>query len=326
MKLGFRCSEGSGNFDDALEQVEYAERKGWDSVWVAEHHGWDIIWPSSHMALAGFATRTETIELGTSITLLPQANPVRLAGEMALLDQISDGRFVLGVGAGWRRNEMENLGYDFESRGRRTTEHLKALQTLFTQSPATFDGEFVDFEEFELTPEPVQEPHPRIWVGGQIDTSLKRAARLGDAWFPVWFLDSDELESRFARFDEYVREAGDDPDDRSRPLLRMGWIAEDGDTARQELQNLFAQLIADYRERGANIPEVLQRAVTEDFEEFAEGRFIVGDPDECLEAIRSYERLGVDHVILKLYNPGMDHEQMMRFLELFGDEVIPHLD
>jgi len=108
------------------------------------------------MALAGLATRTESIELGTSVTLLPQANPVRLAGEVNLLDQISEGRFNLGVGVGWRESEMENLGYDFEERGARMTDHLKAMNALWEDDVATYDGEFVSFEEFELTPEPVK--------------------------------------------------------------------------------------------------------------------------------------------------------------------------
>lgn len=326
MEIGFRCSEGGDSFPHAQEQVEYAEQLGFDSVWVAEHHGWDEVWPSSHLALAAFATRTDTIRLGTSVTLLPQANPVRLAGELALLDQISDGRFTLGVGAGWRKNEMENLGYDFENRGRRLTEHLRVLRKLWTESPTSYDGEFVTVEDFEVSPEPVQDPHPPVWVGGQIETSLKRAARVGEAWFPVWYLGSETLAEMFETYEEYVEEAGGDPADQTRPLLRMAWIDEDGDRARENLRDLFADMVSNYRERGATIPETIERAVTEDFEEFAKGRFVVGSPEECLEAIESYERLGVDHIVLKIYNRGLDHPHVMRSLELLGDEVLPYLD
>lgn len=327
MKIGFRCSEGNGNFENAVREVVRAEELGFDSAWVAEHHGWDVIWPSSHMALAGFATQTETIELGTSITLLPQANPVRLAGEVNLLDEISDGRFTLGIGVGWRRDEMENLGYDFDSRGRRMTEHLRAMRTLWENDTASFDGEYVSFDEFELSPDPVQTPHPPVWVGGGVDAALKRAAYLGDAWFPVWLPSITELEEMYDQYDHYVREAGDDPEQRERPLLRVAWIAEDSDEAREGIREFFDRLIEKYRERGAPIPDAMKEGLHGDFETFANERFVFGSPEECLEDITTLrDRLGTTHLVLKLYNPGVSHEQMMRFIELFGKEVIPQLE
>lgn len=326
MKLGFRCSEGSDNFQNALREVTYAEEQGLDSAWVAEHHGWDIIWPSSHMALAGLATRTESIELGTSVTLLPQANPVRLAGEVNLLDQISEGRFNLGVGVGWRESEMENLGYDFSERGARMTDHLKAMNALWEDDVATYDGEYVSFEGFELTPEPVQQPRPPIWVGGGVEQALKRAAYLGDSWFPVWLDTIDELEPMYSTFDDFVREAGGDPAERDRPILRVAWIDEDPDVACERLQEFFDRLVQNYRDRNATIPAAMQEAVNGDFEAFADGRLIYGDPEGCVERIKEFEdRLEIDHMVLKLYNPGVDHEQMMQFLELLGDGAVPHL-
>jgi len=326
MKLGFRCSEGSGNFSNALRETVRAEEVGFDSVWVAEHHGWDVIWPSSHMALAGLATRTDTIELGTSITLLPQANPVRLAGEVNLLDEISEGRFTLGVGVGWRRDEMENLGYNFDERGPRMTEHLEAMHALWDSDTASYDGEYVSFEGFELTPDAVQSPRPPVWVGGGVDVALKRAAYLGDAWFPVWLPSVAELEAMYDRYDEYVREAGDDPEERERPMLRVAWIDEDADAARAGIREFFDRLIAKYRDRGAPIPDEMQSGLDGDFEAFAEERFVFGTPEECLEDIEALQkRLGTTHLVLKLYNPGIDHEQMLSFIELFGDGVIPHL-
>ncbi|MFB6311186.1 MAG: LLM class flavin-dependent oxidoreductase [Salinirussus sp.] len=324
MKVGFRCSEGGPVFDEALAQAEYAEELGFDSVWVAEHHGWDAFWPSSHLALAGIATRTTDIELGTSVTLLPQANPVRLAGEIALLDQIADGRVTLGVGVGWRRPEMENLGYEFESRGPRMTEHLRTLRQLWRKETVSMDGEFVTLSDFSLSPRPVQDPHPPVWVGGDVDVSLKRAARLGEAWVPVWRMSIDELAERFDRYESYVRAAGDDPADRQRPLMRSAWISEDTGDAEAEMKAMFRRLIESYREMGAGAYEPLERAIESDFRSFAEDRFIYGSPADCARQLDRYEQeLGPDHLILKLANPGVSHERILRFLELFGDEVLP---
>lgn len=328
MKIGMRCSEGGQQYHEALAQVERAEELGFDSAWVAEHQGWDIYWPTSHIALAGFATRTDEIELGTSITLLPQCNPIRLAGEANLVDHISEGRFTLGVGVGWREQEMENLGYDFDSRGRRMTEHLEAMNALWDQEVAEYHGEFVDFEGFELTPEPAQDPHPPVWVGGGIDASLKRAAYEGQAWFPVWLESIEELRPKYERYDEYVREAGDDPGERSRPILRIAWIDEDRETAREEIEDLVRSMIQAYIDLGLDVPPPMRDIVegTGDFEERAAGRLIYGDPEQVVEQLRTFEsELGIDHMVLKLSNPGVDHDQLMRFLDLLGDDVLPHV-
>lgn len=324
MKVGIRCSEGGASFDEALQQATYAEELGFDSVWVAEHHGWDAFWPSSHLALAGIATRTDSIGLGTSVMLLPQANPVRLAGEVALLDRMSEGRFTLGVGVGWRRSEMENLGYDYETRGRRMTEHLAVLRELWRTEVSSYDGDFVSVDDFELSPEPVQDPHPPVWVGGDVDAALKRAADLGDAWIPVWRMAVDELADRYDRYERYLAEAGVKSADRTRPLLRTAWIAEDADAAREEMIGMFRRLIDTYRSMGAAPYDELERALEEDFDTFANERFVYGTPADCARQLERYEReLGVDHVILKLANPGVDHETVLRFLELFGDDVLP---
>lgn len=327
MKIGFRCSEGGQVFDEALREVERGEELGFDSVWVAEHQGWDIYWPTSHIALAAFAARTEEIDLGTSITLLSQTNPIRLAGEANLVDRISDGRFHLGVGVGWHEREMENLGYDFETRGPRTTEHMKAMNALWAEDVASFDGEFVSFEDFELTPEPVQDPHPPVFVGGGVDVSLRRAAYLGDAWFPLWLESIEELEPKYERYREYVRETGDDPGEREEPILRIAWIDEDRDVARDRIEDLVRTMIQAYMDLGLDVPEPMEDIVAGrgDFEELADGRLIYGDPEEVTERILAFEALDVDHMVLKLSNPGVDHERIMEFLDLLGEDVLPHV-
>jgi len=101
---------------------------------------------------------------------------------------------------------------------------------------------------------------------------------------------------------------------------RVAWVDEDPDVARERLQEFFDRLVQNYRDRNAMIPAAMQEAVNGDFEEFADGRLIYGDPEECVDRIEEFEdRLGIDHMVLKLYNPGVDHEQMMEFIELLGE-------
>src|SRR5919204_194432 len=109
-------------------------------------------------------------------------NPVNLALEAAALDVLSEGRLILGVGAGWMREEFATLGIDPAERGARTDEYIQVLRTLWTNDPANFNGRFVDFDGVVLATKPATEGGPRIWVGGNNDAGLRRALRHGDGW------------------------------------------------------------------------------------------------------------------------------------------------
>jgi probable F420-dependent oxidoreductase len=132
--------------------------------------------------LSGITTR---IELATTVAILPYRSPLHLARLGANLDRLSGGRFILGVGVGWAREEFEVLGVPFEKRGAIADEYLEALLELWTKDEASYDGRFVRFENVQTGPRPLSTPHPPIWVGGVSDAALRRAARFGDAWHPI---------------------------------------------------------------------------------------------------------------------------------------------
>src|SRR5258708_6729824 len=160
MRFGIRCSEGGAKFSQALEEVRRAEELGFDSVFLGEHHGFEDYWPSPQIALAAIAARSTRILLGTNIAILPLANPVRLAGEFALLDQISEGRAILGVGTGWSRQEFASLATPYEKRGQRLEEYVSLIKRLWTEPEVTFSGSYYELQAFSLTPRPVQKPAP----------------------------------------------------------------------------------------------------------------------------------------------------------------------
>ena len=136
-------------------------------------------------ALAWVAAQTRRVELGTTVIVLPYRHPLLTARMAANLDRLCGGRFILGVGAGWARQEFEALGVPFERRGAMTDDYLAAIQAAWTQSVATHRGPFVSFEDVRTGPPPLRLPHPPIWVGGSSDAALRRAARHADAWHPV---------------------------------------------------------------------------------------------------------------------------------------------
>jgi probable F420-dependent oxidoreductase len=132
--------------------------------------------------LSGLTTR---IELGTTVAILPYRSPLQLARVSANIDRLSRGRFVLGVGVGWAREEFDALGIDFAKRGAIADEYLEALLALWTKDEVSYRGSFLRFENVETGPRPVRTPHPPIWVGGSSDAAIRRAARYGDAWHPI---------------------------------------------------------------------------------------------------------------------------------------------
>jgi probable F420-dependent oxidoreductase len=135
--------------------------------------------------LGWLAAATRTIEIGTTVIVLPYRHPLETARMAANVDRLSGGRLIFGVGAGWARQEFEALGVSHERRGAITSEYLAAIKTVWTQDVASFHGRFVSFDDVDTRPRPARAPHPPIWVGGATDAALRRAVRYGDAWHPI---------------------------------------------------------------------------------------------------------------------------------------------
>jgi len=169
--------------------AEAAEELGFDSVWATEHIivGPEAVDPYGRVldplnTLAWLAGLTERVVLGTSIVLLPLHHPIRLAKEVATLQELSGGRARLGVGVGWHEDEFRFMGVDFRTRGGRADESLRLLRALWS-GERDFDGDLWSFED--ATFEPLPSPQPEIWVGGGSDRAVRRARELGDAWHPA---------------------------------------------------------------------------------------------------------------------------------------------
>lgn len=169
-------------------------------------------------AIAFLAAKTSRLRFVTAIMVAPYRPAVLTAKIISTIDILSGGRITVGVGTGWMKDEFEAVGApDFSKRGRVTNEYLAAMQTLWTQETAAFEGEYVSFPELHFEPKPTQKPYPPIWVGGLSDAAMRRAARFGDAWYPV---PSDQalpldtlsrMRDGMARLREFTEAAGRDP-------------------------------------------------------------------------------------------------------------------
>ncbi len=212
--LGFDGGRGRG-MDALADAARRVEELGLSSLWLPEHvvfvqdavsrypYADDGAPPVGRrpgtydplVALTVAAIVTERIRLGTGVLVLPQREPVTVAQQIVALDHASQGRFDLGIGVGWLREEFEALGVPWARRGARTDDHLRALQALWTQDVAEHHGEFTSFSGVLAWPKPVQQPGPPVWVGGNVDASLRRAATLGAGWYG-WKLSVDQVAER----------------------------------------------------------------------------------------------------------------------------------
>jgi probable F420-dependent oxidoreductase len=181
---------------------------------VVEDLGYHLLMTSDHIAitpdvaarypapfyepftiLGWLAGVTSRIELGTTVIIIPYRHPLETARATAVVDQLCGGRFILGVGVGWAKQEFEAIGVPFEKRGAMTNDYLEAIKACWTQDIASYDGRFVRFHDVHTAPRPARTPRPPIWVGGSSDAALQRAVLHGDAWHPIrsrvdWLRDS----------------------------------------------------------------------------------------------------------------------------------------
>jgi probable F420-dependent oxidoreductase len=271
-----------------------AEELGFDSIWCNDHvvipgapdgaeaepayaaaygqqRGQSVYDPL--ITLAYLAAATDRILLGTSVYLLPLRHPIVAARQVVSLDALSGGRFLFGVGVGWLEGEFEAVGVPFRQRGRRTDEAIAVFKALCA-------GDSVQF-----LPEPVQRPHPPLWIGGRSDAAMRRAARSGDAWHPS-HLTTEELRRRIPQLRAECERAGRAPDEVAaatrRKVLRSSSAPED--------------------ERD---------------------RVLYGGAGAIAETVAELEQVGISHLIVEL--PGSSERELLESLDWFGGEVLPEI-
>lgn len=228
MKIGVQVYFGGRSCaPEVIADIAHAaESSGLNSLWTGEHavlfEDYAANYPYAKtgrypldtnyvplepfIALTYVAAVTKTLRVGTSVLLLPQRNPVYTAKSAADLDVVSGGRFDLGIGVGWCREEFEALDVPWERRGARADEYVQVMKALWEEGEANFAGEFYRIQRAVQTPKPAQKPHPRILVGGENDAALRRVAR-NDGWI-AFDRPLDELKAMLGQIDAHLAEHG----------------------------------------------------------------------------------------------------------------------
>jgi probable F420-dependent oxidoreductase len=234
------------------------EERGFESLWAPEHSHipvsrqspfpaggdlpkkyYDVMDP--FVTLAAAAAATTTLRVATGICLVVQRDPIQTAKAVATIDQVSTGRFLFGVGAGWNAEEMADHGTEFKTRLAVMRERIEAMKAIWTQSKASYDGHYVKFPPMMTWPKPVQKPHPPVIVGGAFPFGAKRALAYGDGWVPHARRPAyGEVLSMLPDFRKLCAEAGRDP--ATLPITVFG-VAEDLDLIKRYRDAGVARLI-----------------------------------------------------------------------------------
>jgi probable F420-dependent oxidoreductase len=228
------------------ELAEAMEQRGFESVWLPEHSHIPLTrespWPGGGdlpkryydtfdplVVMGAMSAVTSRLKLATGICLVVQRDPIHLAKETATIDRLSNGRLILGVGAGWNAEEMADHGTEFKSRFKLMRERIEAVRTIWTENKPEYHGEFVNFAPMMQWPKPVQSPHPPVLIGGGFPHGARRAAAYGDGWMPLGARGWDVAQT-LPKFRKMVEQAGRDPGDV--PVSVFGVPANADDIAR----------------------------------------------------------------------------------------------
>jgi len=322
MRLGLSPLQAGGDFGETIRECERAEAAGFDSVWLGEHHNSLVLYPTPLVALAAIASRTRRIRLGTGVLLLPLYHPMAVAEEGAMVDLISGGRLILGVGAGYAPEEFAAFGLSVQERGSRLEEGVALLHRLWTEENVSHEGRHFRVLNATVGPRPVQRPRPPIWFAAWAEPAIRRAGRLADAWLGGPSADLRELAACVRVYREARRAAGR-PDGGDLAALRFVFVAESAARARTVAGDAFVQFYEQTYFRWPH-PIVKRPPGTLTIERLAEERIILGDPASCVEQIRRFQReLGLTDIICRISAPGIPRDAALASLDLFTREVMP---
>jgi probable F420-dependent oxidoreductase len=316
-------------YRETLELVRLAEQVGFDSAWVSEHHGAsDGYLPSLLPMLAAFAATTDRITLGTGIVLAPFHDPLRLAEDAAVVDQLSEGRLVLGLGIGWRDEEFRMFGVPKAERGPRTEEIIQVLRRAWTGKRFSFQGRTFRLDRVKVTPTPARDGGIPIYLGGYVEAAVRRAGRLADGY--ITDAESpDDVAAMLEHLDQAATAAGRDPDDLGVALIQSAFVSREGDPW-GSIRAGVAHQVGTYTawEVGADTPENDQLVPKPPDEATMRRWTPTGTAGEVAQSLQplvdafGQRRL---EVIVRLHYPGMGYDAAAAAVELFGSEVLPAL-
>lgn len=327
-------------FREVLDEIQYAEDLGFDSVWLPEHHFsvYGMLGDTLTLA-AAIAQRTRRIKIGTAVILLPMSHPLRVAEQAALVDVLSDGRLLLGVGRGYQPGEFAGYGIDpGQSRGM-FHESVDLLRKAFLEEKFSYTGKFWSARDVTLFPKPIQKPHPPLYLAAVTPPSYELAADLGMSTLrSPNFTRMDLVEQQWKVYRDRLRARGIDAAKMDQPMLMKTYVAETEEEAKRDAEpcamwfhRLLGSLLPGAPGKaihsGYELYGQVQKHHTEvTFEDLYEWGSCYGTPEHVIERIKQYvARAGTNHWLAEMKFGGMPHDKAMKSMELFAKHVMPAL-
>ena len=316
-------------YKNTLEQVKLAEKVNFESAWISEHHFLDDGYcPSPAVTAAAMAAVTTRIRIGSAGIILPLHNPLKVAEDAAVVDNISNGRFNLGVVLGYRKEEYEGMGVPMRERPSRMDEGIEVLEKALGGEKFSYEGRRYKFENAKLTPKPVQNPIP-VYIGAFEEPAIRRAGRFG---YPLLIGPGRTVEMardtlRF--YNDEARKSGRDPDKVEHILLRETFVSSSRKKAVEGGNKYIISMYKFYFSLGVKMfVRGKQLTGLDDplFKHLAEDRFIIGTPEDCIGEIEKYrDELGIKYIACRMVFPQAAHEIISGLIKTFGKKVIPNV-
>ncbi len=313
--------------DQQYAMVRHARDHGWDSLFSGQHFLNEG--NNQQLQLVPFLARLQAeagdMTLGLGILLLNLHNPVYVAETVASLDVICRGNFVFGVGLGYRQAEFDAFRVPPGRRVARFEECLKLVKRLWTEDKVTYESDVTRLQAVHMNIRPIQRPHPPIWIAANNDRAVKRAARLGDAWFINPHSTTATVARQMALYRAELDKIGK-PFPSEHPCMKEVFCSTSREKALQLAGPYLAGKYKDYAVWGQDQAMPSNETFDQPFESLLQDRFVLGSPEECYQQLRPYwEELGVNHLVIRTHWAGMPLDTALHSMRLISTELIPEL-
>jgi alkanesulfonate monooxygenase SsuD/methylene tetrahydromethanopterin reductase-like flavin-dependent oxidoreductase (luciferase family) len=308
-------------YAECLEEIAEGERLGFTGVWLSEHHFVDDGYlPSPLVVAAAIAARTRTMTIGTNVLLLPMHHPLRVAEDAAVVDLISGGRFVLGVGQGYVQHEFETLGFERKYRPSLFEEGIGVIRQALGEGRTAYEGRRWSFEDLPFGPRP--EGKLPVYIGAFADPAIDRAARLADGFLAS--TGGGAFGETYRKVQAALERHGRDGEEFPYVASGVAFVHKDAGRAREIVGPAIVYQRTRYAEWGTDRDEPSPEPLRE--EDLPWERYLVGTPEEVAEAlIGLHEEAPYDHLCFWGRLPGVTHEQALANMRLFASEVAPRV-
>ena len=323
---------------EVLDECVHAEELGFNSVWVPEHHfGLFGVLPSAPVFLAHVAAKTRRVQLAPATVLLPVNHPLRVAEEFALLDLLSNGRAVFSAGRGYDAREYAIFQVDYERSPDIFFEGLDIIEQAWTQDKVSYEGDFYRFPECSITPRPVQQPHPPIYVACFSEPTLRRAAKAGYNVIFAPFAAAmmfGSIQNAVAEFKRESEAAGySDRKAMCSYFTNVTYNASETLRTKERLLKYFNGILPAFPSDPASTPphiryfnDIVQRLQTMTPEDLGDKSIITGDPEHCLEVLKECKQAGISEVIMYFNFGGLDHGETIKSMDRVAKHLLPHFE